>query len=564
METFFARYRNPLVLAMVLVAQLILLAVQVRPRLPGAAVADQAGVKALRLGVASVVTPPEKVLHNSGLGVRGIWSNYIDLIDTKQQNQQLRAENQRLQLEEASLAEDAREGQRLQELLAFKQHYIDTTVPAEVVGTGGSDHGRLLYIDKGSNEGVAIDMAVITPDGIVGRIASVDPSTSQVLEINDPTSAAGVLLEQTRTRGIVRGNDVGQAEIVKLMPDSRIQRGQTVLTSGGDQIFPRGLPVGTVERVVPDVDDPPLVDVILKPAANLGRLEEVLVVTGTSPTPAPHFRHDLTHSEEVASAVKAAAAAKASAAAEAALEAQSASDILAQRLPSANNVTDVDDPDALPGSSPATANEAGAPLRPPTALHNDQFSPGAMPPAAEMVPGQRYGKLAEGIPSTDHANKTAGGPDGAALPSPSESAAFVAAHNAAMATRSPAPTAKFRVTPAAAAPGRPVEPRKVHPSSEAHAAILVHSSGQARTSMQPAPERHAAAPAANRTTRKPVQTEVITDGPITATRPAGENHASAAPRATGRQPAPAPRHRGPLLVPDDGSRPPRTVPQEPR
>ena len=438
MDSFFTRYKNSLVLALVLMVQFVLLAVQVRPRLPGAAAADQAGVKVLRMGVNTVVTPPEKVLHRSGLTFREIWSSYVNLVGVKEQNRQLQEENQRLQLEQAALAEDARQGQRLQELLAFKQNYVETTVPSQVVGTDGSDHQRILYIDKGSEDGLKPDMPVITPDGVVGKIRDVAPHSSQVLEISDPTSAAGVLLEETRTRGIVRGDTVGHTEIVNLMPDDRIKPGQLVLTSGGDQVFPRGLPVGIVDRVVPDLDNQPLIDVVLKPSANLGRLEEVLVVTGTSPVLSAKARHDLAKSEGTAAAVKAAAVAKAEEAArvkaEAALEAQRASDVLAQRLPSASNVDNPDAPDAAPGSSPATAADAdAAPLHPPSALHADHFSPGTAPKADSLTPGQRLGPYVAGTPSTERMKKTQG--DEASLPSPEVSPAFRAAHDAAIAAR---------------------------------------------------------------------------------------------------------------------------------
>ena len=79
----------------------------------------------------------------------------------------------RLQLEQAALLEDARQGQRLQALLAFKEHYIYSTVPAQVIGTSGTDQSRILYIDKGVKDGLKPDMAVITPDGIVGKLKDV-------------------------------------------------------------------------------------------------------------------------------------------------------------------------------------------------------------------------------------------------------------------------------------------------------------------------------------------------------------------------------------------------------
>ena len=94
-------------------------------------------------------------------------------------------------------------------------------------------------------------MAVITADGIVGKVREVYPHTAQVLAINDQTSGAGVILEATRIRGILRGNASGRLQIVGILKDDRIQPGEKVLTAGGDLVFPRGLPVGVVEKVVP-------------------------------------------------------------------------------------------------------------------------------------------------------------------------------------------------------------------------------------------------------------------------------------------------------------------------
>ena len=126
-------------------------------------------------------------------------------------------------------------------------------------------------------------MAVITPDGIVGKVRDVFPHTAQVLAINDQSSGAGVILESTRIRGILRGNAAGQPQIVDVIRDQRIKPGEKVLTAGGDQIFPRGLPVGVVEKVVNDPERDGFVDVIVKPAAHLDQLDEVLVITSTEP-----------------------------------------------------------------------------------------------------------------------------------------------------------------------------------------------------------------------------------------------------------------------------------------
>ena len=88
-----------------------------------------------------------------------------------------------------------------------------------------------------------------------------------------------MLLESTRLRGVLRGNALGQPQIINMLPDERVKAGEHVITSGGDQIYPRGLPVGVVAQVVEDTSNPPYVDIVIKPAANLGHLEELLVIT---------------------------------------------------------------------------------------------------------------------------------------------------------------------------------------------------------------------------------------------------------------------------------------------
>jgi rod shape-determining protein MreC len=365
-----SRYKNILFLVAVLVVQIIGLAVQIRR--PNPTGGDQPAVRLIRYWAISLMSPPEKVVHGSGTGLRGMWSNYLDLRHVRQQNQELKEQVGRLQLEQAGLLEDARQGQRLQALLAFKEHYISSTVPAQVIGTSGTDQSRILYIDKGAKDGLKPDMAVITPDGIVGKLKDVYAHTSQVLVINDQTSGAGVLLETTRLRGVLRGNALGQPQIINMLPDERVKPGERVLTSGGDQIYPRGLPVGVVDRVVADTQNPPYIDIILKPAANLGHLEELLVITQASDRMPAKEQQDLAQS----------------AAQGAALSQQRASDILAERLPGLSDPTAL--ADSGPGQKPApTATPAVPPrLHPPPALHADHYSPLATPPAASLTPGQ--------------------------------------------------------------------------------------------------------------------------------------------------------------------------------
>ncbi|MGC2160531.1 MAG: rod shape-determining protein MreC [Silvibacterium sp.] len=375
MESFFSRYRNALVLIVVLVAQLLALAVQARR--PAADGIDKPSVSLLRHAVVIVITPPERLVRGIGQWFGSLWFGYVDLIHVRRENTGLQQEVQRLRLEQASISQDAAQGQRLQHMLGFKEHYIDKTLAAQVIGTGGSEQSQILYIDKGSDDGLQQDMPVITADGIVGKLKDVFEQTSQVLLITDPTSGVGVILQDTRTRGILKGRAFGQLQVVDISPDSRIKAGETILTSGGDQIFPRGLPVGTVDRVLPDPEHDPLVDVLVHPAAKLSSLEEVLVITDLGDAASTQEAKDLAASE-----------------AESEAEQKRASDILSERLPSRI------DPNAPADTNPRNvvdaAGNAVQPMAPPRPIHPDRFSPNAEPNADQMVPGHRWAPVKYG------------------------------------------------------------------------------------------------------------------------------------------------------------------------
>jgi rod shape-determining protein MreC len=358
MESFLSRYRNPLVLLAIVLAQLLGLAVQVRRPNPGK---DGAQTRLIRYWVVTAFSPFERVFLSVGHGVSHTWHNYVDLRHVRQQNQQLQAELDRMRLEESSLAVDAREGLRLQKLFGFQHQYIAKTVAAHIIGTSGTDLSRVLVIDKGSKDGLKPDMPVITPDGVVGKVRDVFPHSAQILEINDQTSGLGIVLTQTRLRGILRGNAAGQTEIIDILPDERIKPGEQVVTSGGDSVYPSGLPVGTVERVVNDPEHNPYVAVLVHPAVNLSRLDDVLVITQTQNTMPASMQQDIATSE------------------------QKAADILAQRLP-----TVPPPPTIGPDGKPINPNAPPPPVRPPASLHPDQFTPDATPPASSLTPGATY------------------------------------------------------------------------------------------------------------------------------------------------------------------------------
>jgi rod shape-determining protein MreC len=342
-------------------------------------------VRLIRLWANALVSPPERLIHSSNLGASTLWQNYLDLRHVREQNQDLQKTIDRLRLEQAALLEDARQGQRLQALLGFQEKYIYKTAAAQVIGSSGSEQSRVFYIDKGSADGISRDNAVITADGIVGKVRDVFPHTSQVLAVNDQTSGAGVILETTRIRGILRGNANGQLQIVDILADKRIQKGETVLTAGGDQIFPRGLPVGVVDKVVPDPERDSFIDVMVIPAAHLDRLDEVLVIISTQPRFSNQQQQDIATSEALkgseAAAIK---------------EQKKASDIMAERLPGLIDPKLPDDQQPLHDTS-----NPNPVAHPPQALHPDRFTPGA-------DAGSSPDAVPETLPGANHAAPDSG------------------------------------------------------------------------------------------------------------------------------------------------------------
>ena len=271
MENLIHRYRNVTILVAILFAQILGLAVQVKRA------SENESTRLIRVWTTDAITPLERGTVLLHLGVRGLWRNYLNLRGVREENRQLEQQIQQLRIEQTRLREDAEQAHRLQALLGFKEQFISQTVAAQVIGTSGSEQSRSVYIDKGSRDGLKPDMAVITADGVVGKVLRVFASSSQVLLIDDQTSGVGAILEKSRLQGVLRGTVNGQVVLEKVMSDEPVEAGERVLTSGGDQIFPKGLVVGTVTRVAPGSEL--FLKIQVKPAADLIRLEEALVVT---------------------------------------------------------------------------------------------------------------------------------------------------------------------------------------------------------------------------------------------------------------------------------------------
>jgi len=265
------RYRNLIVLVGVLFAQVLGLAVQVKRT------SDSESTRLIRVWAVGAVTPFERALVWMQTSSGNLWHNYFYLRGVRAENRSLKAQIEQMRLEQVRMSQDADQARRLQALLAFKEQFISQTMAAQIIGGTGSELSRSVYIDKGYKDGIKADMAVITADGIVGKVLRVYRSTSLVLLIDDQTSGVGAILDKTRLQGILRGTPSGEVVLEKVMSDDTVPAGELALTSGGDGIFPKGLLVGRVTRVTPGSEL--FLNIRVHPAADLSKLEEVLVVT---------------------------------------------------------------------------------------------------------------------------------------------------------------------------------------------------------------------------------------------------------------------------------------------
>jgi len=262
-----SRHRSLALLAAVVIAQLLLLAFQIK---------REHDVRLIRYWAEAVVTPFERGGSWSLGKLGGMWGGYVALHGAKAENARLRSQVAQLQLRNRELESQAAEAQRLSVLLNFREAHPEAPMlAAQVIGASADPASHTLVLNRGEHDRVRRNMAVVTPDGIVGKIVDVFPNTSQVLLISDRDSGVGALLADTRTHGVVKGNGDPVPRLDYVVNDEKVHVGEEVLTSGEDRIFPKGLLVGAVSGAS---DGNPFQVIRVAPAAHLDRLEDVIIL----------------------------------------------------------------------------------------------------------------------------------------------------------------------------------------------------------------------------------------------------------------------------------------------
>src|SRR3982750_1890834 len=265
MEVILSRYRNLTVLLVVVLAQLLYLAYQVRTN------RDE---RLIRVWAVTAVTPMAGIVEALRRNTIGFLQDYFILLDVREQNRRLKSDNDHLRMENVYFRNQLTTAEHARALVLFQAQTPSKTIAARVIGNSTVVTAKAVFIDRGSTSGIEKGMAVVTPEGIVGKVVAVYPLVSQVLLVTDPTFKVGVESQKGHVHGVLNCGS-GKCLVEQIQNEEKVDVGEWFFTSGEDRLFPKGFPVGTVISAQPGQG---MKNLVLNLSGAPGGAEEVLVV----------------------------------------------------------------------------------------------------------------------------------------------------------------------------------------------------------------------------------------------------------------------------------------------
>ena len=208
--------------------------------------------------------------------LRGVWDNYVYLVNVQRDNQRLREETKWLRQENHRYLEAYLQYQRLQRLLNFREQTPLDVIAAAVVGRNANSWTEIIYINRGTRDKVAKGLPVVTHEGLVGQVIHAAPALSQVMLLTDFRSGVDALVQRTRASGVVAGRGRHLAELKFLPVGADLQPGDRLISSGMGGVFPKGLIIGEVKDIHRNGRQTQQVEI--QPSVDFSHLEEVLVL----------------------------------------------------------------------------------------------------------------------------------------------------------------------------------------------------------------------------------------------------------------------------------------------
>lgn len=264
-----AQSKSTWLLAALLLSQVVLMAARARD--------PQSEQSILRTWIMTGLAPVVGALDSGLSAITGGVSTYTDLRNAREENTDLRVQVEQLTAERNQALERATELELLRTQLALPSRPAYRELAANVISRNVNLWFRRLTIDRGTLDGVKRDMPVATATGIVGRIIAVGPNWATVQAITDKHAGVGAMLQKSRVAGEVRGLEDGRCELKNVQANEVVEVGEAVVSTGLDRIYPKGLMIGTVERIDND-PNAPWHRIILRPSAPVDRVEHVLVL----------------------------------------------------------------------------------------------------------------------------------------------------------------------------------------------------------------------------------------------------------------------------------------------
>lgn len=265
---FFKNYRTVIFVGAVFLAALLLLSYNLK---------YESGAGWVKKAVLEAATPVQKFFSSCIEGVEDAWMRYIHLVGLEEENRKLKDKIAVLQSELLLYKEAQQEAQRLQSLLSLSQEQPHHFAAARVIGREQAALSKTIWINKGSADGLKSGLPVISPPGLIGRLTDVTWHSSKVMLLLDENSNVDVLIQRTRVQGIVRGAGSRGCIVKYISKIQDVKEGDTVVTSGMSNLFPKGLLIGKVSYV-DRMDVGLFLQIQVAPFVDFTKIEEVLVL----------------------------------------------------------------------------------------------------------------------------------------------------------------------------------------------------------------------------------------------------------------------------------------------
>ena len=244
---------------------------------------DTGPVHSVRSGVNAVVAPARYVGSALATPFNAVGNVFSNLTASQETLDDLKRENAELTSKVATLSESNKTAERLQKLLDIKSTYDLTSTAARIIGTSSDSWTSTVTIDKGTADGLNINMPVASSEGVIGQIISVSTNTATVRLLTDENSGISAMVQDTRASGILQGQADGTLRLSYVTTDSDVNVGDIIVTSGIGGVFPKGLPLGTVSSVSKSASSV-YYTIVVRTNAQMENNEEVLVITSLTET----------------------------------------------------------------------------------------------------------------------------------------------------------------------------------------------------------------------------------------------------------------------------------------